>query len=288
MINRQFVGVVAVAVGLLWASGTGWALDIPITVQEPSGLARTAEPVSGGIPMPWAEFKADQPFALFDGDKEVPLQAVPLVTDEQGFLRWILVDFQADLKAKEKKTFTLRTAKAVAKVQRALERRIQGKGDEGEDVVEPPKPDEKKLRCDKCGRVIPPWSEFCPVCMSRRKVLSRLLDFVKPYKGRAILGFALALAVTLMGLVRPWLTKPMLDKGLGLGGTGPGDYPLLLFFVVIMAVLTILSAIAYIFLVQFGQVLGMGGVLPPVISMWMANTVFFAAGVALLWRAWRY
>ncbi|MEK7474599.1 MAG: LptF/LptG family permease [Candidatus Coatesbacteria bacterium] len=50
----------------------------------------------------------------------------------------------------------------------------------------------------------------------------------------------------------------------------------------------ILSAIAYIFLVQFGQVLGMGGVLPPVISMWMANVVFFVAGVILLWRAWRW
>ena len=34
--------------------------------------------------------------------------------------------------------------------------------------------DEKKIRCDKCGHVIPPWSEICPKCVSKRKVLSRL------------------------------------------------------------------------------------------------------------------
>jgi len=48
------------------------------------------------------------------------------------------------------------------------------------------------------------------------------------------------------------------------------------------------AALLYIVLVQFGQVLGIGGVLPPVISMWMANVVFLVAGVVLLWRAWRW
>ena len=49
----------------------------------------------------------------------------------------------------------------------------------------------------------------------------------------------------------------------------------------------ILSAICYIGLIQFGQALGIGGVLPPIFAMWMANLVFLIIGIVLLWRAWR-
>ena len=49
-----------------------------------------------------------------------------------------------------------------------------------------------KLKCDKCGRPIPAWSEFCPACTSKRKILLRVTDFVKPYKRRAIVGMSMA------------------------------------------------------------------------------------------------
>lgn len=48
-----------------------------------------------------------------------------------------------------------------------------------------------------------------------------------------------------------------------------------------------IAAICYIAFEQFGEVLGIGGVLPPLIAMWMANAVFLATGLVLLWRAWR-
>lgn len=48
------------------------------------------------------------------------------------------------------------------------------------------------------------------------------------------------------------------------------------------------SALVYIGLVQFGQVLGTGGVLPPLIAVWMANSVFLVVGLALLWKAWKW
>jgi ATP-binding cassette subfamily B protein len=156
-----------------------------------------------------------------------------------------LLRLSADGKAVAEFRFTLRHAKAVAKLQRTLERRLEGKADEGEPVFEPPKPDEKKLRCDKCGRVIPPWTEICPACTSRRKVLSRLLDFVRPYRARAALGFALALLVTLAALVRPYLTAPMVDEGLGLGERGrAGNYGTLLVYILIMTGLAIFGALA--------------------------------------------
>ncbi len=110
--------------------------------------------------------------------------------------------------------FTRRHEKEVAQLHRQLERQISGKEPEsleGKTTAE----HEKKIRCEKCGRVIPSWSEVCPACLSRRKILVRLLDFVKPYKARAITGASLAVGLTGLGLIQPWLTKPMLDQGLG-------------------------------------------------------------------------
>ena len=140
--------------------------------------------------------------------------------------------------------FTLRHAREVAKLHRQMERHMVGKA-ESEAPFESPKADEKKVRCEKCDRVIPPWSEVCPACTSRRKVLSRLLDYVKPYRARAIAGFVLAVLVTVASLVRPYLTKPMLDDGLGLkSGSKGADYHLLLSYILIMAGLMLFCAIA--------------------------------------------
>jgi len=138
--------------------------------------------------------------------------------------------------------FTLRHAKAVAKLQRILEKRIENETDAGFDIEEFSRPDEKKLRCEKCGRVIPPWSEFCPACMSRRKVLFRLLDFVKPYKKRAIAGVVLALALTGLQLIPPRLVRPMLNDCLGAKGGQP-NYPLLIKYVLLLAGLVVVLAI---------------------------------------------
>jgi len=110
--------------------------------------------------------------------------------------------------------FTRRHEKEVAQLHRQLERQISGKEPESLEG-KPTAEHEKKIRCEKCGRVIPSWSEVCPACLSRRKILVRLLDFVKPYKARAIAGASLAVGLTGLGLIQPWLTKPMLDQGLG-------------------------------------------------------------------------
>ncbi len=134
--------------------------------------------------------------------------------------------------------FTLRHAREVAKLHRQMERHLVGKA-ATEAPAEGPKADEKKVRCEKCDRVIPPWSEVCPHCTSRRKVLSRLLDYVKPYRARATVGFVLAVLVTAAGLVRPWLTKPMLDDGLV-----KKNYHLLFIYIMVMAGLLLFNAIA--------------------------------------------
>lgn len=85
-------------------------LPVDLVVSEPSGVDRSHANVSGGIPLPWGVHKADQAFAVYDGEKRIPAHANRLVVDENGYLRWILVDLQTDIKADETKTFTLKTA----------------------------------------------------------------------------------------------------------------------------------------------------------------------------------
>lgn len=92
----------------------GHAVDVPVIVTEPSGLDRPGEPVSGGIPLPAGQFKPDAPFALFDGRTPIPVQASPLVTGPDGSLRWVLLDYQIDLKAGQTRTLTLRPGKPAA------------------------------------------------------------------------------------------------------------------------------------------------------------------------------
>jgi len=138
--------------------------------------------------------------------------------------------------------YTLRHAREAAKLHRRLERRVKG----GEEADEPPEQAEsdaegKKLRCDKCGRIVPAWSEVCPACMSKRKVLLRLIDFIGPHRTRLYFGLGLGVAATLLGIAQPFLTKPMIDRGLGGRAGGQPDLPLFFFLVALMAVFVLFS-----------------------------------------------
>ncbi len=144
--------------------------------------------------------------------------------------------------------YSLRHAREIAALHRVLERRIKGEETPASDQ---PRRDrrrghhheDKKVRCDRCGRVIPAWSEDCPACMSRRKVLFRLLDFVKPYRTRAIAGVVVALVITLASIVQPYLIKPMIDNGLGGRRGDAPDWPLFVVYVSVLSGLIILQAL---------------------------------------------
>lgn len=138
--------------------------------------------------------------------------------------------------------FTLRHTQSVSRLHRRLERQIEGK-EELRAIPQETEPAETKVRCDKCHRVIPSWTEICPACLCRRKVLSRLMDFVRPYKLRVLAGLGLTVLVTVAGLARPYLTKPMLNQGLGAAPGLNADYDALTTYVLMLAALTVFVAI---------------------------------------------
>ncbi len=101
------IALIAGLAGLMLA-GAARALEVSVTVQETAGIARTAEPVSGGIPLPEGVYKPGQvKLTLTDGGKPVPCQVTELVVGPKGFVRWVLLDCQLDLKPNETRTLTL-------------------------------------------------------------------------------------------------------------------------------------------------------------------------------------
>ncbi len=110
----RIIGVLTAAM-LIGSGLRAGEFELKLTVEEPSGVERKAEPVCGGIPLPAATFKKDQLFAVFAGGAEVPAQVLPMVVDEKGFVRWLLVDAQLDLAAKERKELVLKAIAPAAR-----------------------------------------------------------------------------------------------------------------------------------------------------------------------------
>ncbi len=70
----------------------------------------------------------------------------------------------------------------------------------------------RKHRCPKCGRVLGRNSNVCAYCIDKKKVLTRLLQYVKPYLGVTIGGLICSIIVAAIGLVPPYLTKTLVDE----------------------------------------------------------------------------
>ncbi len=71
---------------------------------------------------------------------------------------------------------------------------------------------QRALRCKTCGRALPRWSEICPFCMERAKLLRQLVSYLGPYKAIAITGFVLTVSFSLLSLLPAYLTRMLIDN----------------------------------------------------------------------------
>lgn len=116
MLKTMLASLVA---GAVCAAGAAQAaeLDVKLTVAESSGIARTAEPVSGGVPMPAGLLKDPSALRLLDVDgKEVPAQfsAINRWGHDQS-VAWVLVQAAATVPANGKAVFTLKAGPSSAR-----------------------------------------------------------------------------------------------------------------------------------------------------------------------------
>ena len=65
--------------------------------------------------------------------------------------------------------------------------------------------------CAKCARVIPPGRNFCEDCLDKRKLLLRLLSYVRPYLLVFIVAFLMLGAVTFISLLPPLVNRTLID-----------------------------------------------------------------------------
>jgi hypothetical protein len=90
-------------------------LNVPLTVQETAGVARTAQPVTSGVPIPRSQNLTNlSDLRLLDPNGDpVPAQFTPLARwggapdDASKPVRWLLLDFQADVPANGTATYRL-------------------------------------------------------------------------------------------------------------------------------------------------------------------------------------
>lgn len=131
--RRLLILVVLLGIG----PATIGANEVRLTVAEPSGVPRGQWPVTSGIPLAQGALLDDQAVALFDlSGREILLQTETLARWPDGSVRWLLLDFQVDLAAHEKKTLALRYGPGVRRG--AVEKPLRvTKGPKGNVVLEP-------------------------------------------------------------------------------------------------------------------------------------------------------
>src|SRR5688572_13952419 len=99
--------------GLFLAAGCGVEVSaerIPLVVTENSGVARRGEIVTSGVPFPPGALPANTPVRLLDEQgKLVPLQSQTTATWRDGSVKWLLLDFLADVEPNGSRNFTLLT-----------------------------------------------------------------------------------------------------------------------------------------------------------------------------------
>ena len=65
--------------------------------------------------------------------------------------------------------------------------------------------------CKSCGLLLPDEFSPCPACTKKHKVMLRILTYIRPYRGRAILYTIFLIVGTLIALAPPYFTRILVD-----------------------------------------------------------------------------
>lgn len=76
---------------------------------------------------------------------------------------------------------------------------------------------ETKYRCPKCGRTLQDKNSICVLCIDKRKVVWRLLKYIKPHAKLTGIVLIFSLVTTVIPLVPPYITKILIDDVLPAG-----------------------------------------------------------------------
>jgi ATP-binding cassette subfamily B protein len=78
---------------------------------------------------------------------------------------------------------------------------------------------EEEARCARCGLPLEKGTKICPVCTPKSQTLKRLFGYMKPYWKSSLALTTVAIVNTALGLIPPYLQKPLIDRVLAPVGT---------------------------------------------------------------------
>ena len=70
----------------------------------------------------------------------------------------------------------------------------------------------ERIRCLKCGRLLPERDGVCLACVKQWATLRRIAGYISPYKGKAVVLAVASLITTSANLVPPLITKELVDE----------------------------------------------------------------------------
>ena len=68
-----------------------------------------------------------------------------------------------------------------------------------------------RLRCERCGRLLPEKNGICPACVRKWHTLGRIASYMLPHKGRAAVLAIGSVATTVANLIPPLITERLVD-----------------------------------------------------------------------------
>ena len=78
--------------------------------------------------------------------------------------------------------------------------------------------------CQSCGLPLPDEFSPCPACTKKHKVMLRILSYMQPYRGRAILFVVFVIIGTVISLIPPYFSRILIDDILVLNdAVAPAD-----------------------------------------------------------------
>src|SRR5262245_34321802 len=69
-----------------------------------------------------------------------------------------------------------------------------------------------RMRCGKCGRLLPGSNGICTACLRRWRTFTRIAGFLAPYRKQVALLFFASIVISAAGLLPPLITGRLVDR----------------------------------------------------------------------------
>ncbi len=80
---------------------------------------------------------------------------------------------------------------------------------------------EDGTRCPTCRLLLPEGTNVCPACLNKRKVFLRVIKYLRPYVAQTSFVWLTMILGLVIGLIPPYLTRPLMDNVLAPETPGP-------------------------------------------------------------------